>query len=101
MDRMGVPFVLIGRSKATYPSVRVDNIGGGRELGRLFAGRNFSSIFYLAGPRDHVDSIDREMGFKMGLMEGGFDMSRLRILTAGDGRRPGCSKGRSLRPYSR
>ena len=81
MSRMGLPFVLLGRPKDGYPSVRVDNVGGARELAHLFVRKNFDSILYISGPEGHVDSVDREMGFRMGLSEKGWDPSALLKIT--------------------
>lgn len=80
MSRMGIPFVLIGRPKSGYPSVRVDNIGGARELAHLFGEKNYPSLLFIGGPEGHVDSIDRELGFKMGLTEAGWNLGNLKIL---------------------
>ncbi len=83
MDRMGMPFVLIGRPVASYPFIRVDNVGGARAVAAYLAGQDYRKILFIKGPENHIDSMDRLAGLRLGLSENGFNMDNL-LLAGGD-----------------
>ena len=83
MNRVGIPFVLIGQPVDNYPFVKVDNVGGGRALAEYFISQKFKKILIISGPSGHIDSIDRTAGFKMGLIDHGFDIRNI-IIREGD-----------------
>ncbi len=83
MNRVGIPFVLIGQPVKDYSFIKVDNVGGGRKLAEYFVNQGFKRILIISGPPNHIDSIDRTAGFKMGLLENNFDISNL-IVREGD-----------------
>ncbi len=83
MERMGVPFILTGQPEDDYPFVKADNIGGGREVASYFCEMAYKKILYISGPQDHVDSVDRLAGLRVGLAEKNFDLANLSV-TPGD-----------------
>ncbi len=83
MNRIGIPFVLIGQPVKDYSFIKVDNVGGGRSLAEYFVDQGFRRILIISGPPNHIDTIDRTSGFKMGLLEKGFDINNL-IIREGD-----------------
>lgn len=83
MDRVGIPFVLIGQPYKQYPFIKVDNVGGGRVLASYFISQKFKRILIITGPSKHIDTKDRTAGFKMGLSEYGFNIDNL-IIREGD-----------------
>ncbi len=85
LDKRGVPFILIGSSipGQEYPSIKIDNVGGAREMAHHFAERAFKRILFITGPADNVDSKDRVYGFKLGLSERGIDSGSI-IFAEGD-----------------
>ena len=83
MKRVGIPFVLIGQPVKDYSFIKVDNVGGGRVLADYFVKQGFKRILIISGPPNHIDTIDRTAGFKMGLIENGFDINNL-VVREGD-----------------
>ncbi len=83
MDKVGIPFILIGQAYKSYPFIKVDNVGGGRTLALYFAEQNFRKVLIITGPSGHIDSIDRTAGFRMGFDEKGFDLDSI-IIKEGD-----------------
>ncbi len=79
MERIGMPFILTGQPVQDYPFVKVDNIGGAREVASLFVELGYKKILFISGPEDHIDSMDRLAGFRVGLAENGFDLKNLFI----------------------
>lgn len=77
LDKCNVPFILIGNtvSGQNYPSIKIDNVGGAREMAHHFAEHNFKKILFISGPANNVNSNDRAYGFKLGLTEKGIDQS--------------------------
>ncbi len=77
LDRQNFPFILIGNPIPGYnfPSIKIDNIGGAREMAHHFAERNYKRILFISGPANNVDSNDRAYGFKLGLSEKGINFS--------------------------
>ncbi|MCD6123223.1 MAG: LacI family DNA-binding transcriptional regulator [Spirochaetales bacterium] len=75
LDKHNVPFILIGNSVSgqNYPSIKIDNVGGAREMAHHFVEHNFKKILFISGPANNVDSNDRAYGFKLGLTEKGMD----------------------------
>ncbi|NOY08733.1 MAG: LacI family transcriptional regulator, partial [Spirochaetes bacterium] len=75
LDKRNVPFILIGNpiSGQNYPSIKIDNVGGAREMAHHFVKHNFKKILFISGPANNVDSNDRAYGFKLGLTEKGMD----------------------------
>ncbi|MCP5514880.1 MAG: LacI family DNA-binding transcriptional regulator [Spirochaetales bacterium] len=83
MERMGLPFILIGKPVSTYPFIKVDNVGGARAVASYLAEEGYKKILFIKGPELHVDSIDRLAGLKIGLSEKGFNLDNL-FLSDGD-----------------
>jgi len=83
MERMGLPFILIGQPVASYPFIKVDNLGGARSVAGYLYEQGFEKILFIKGPEDHIDSIDRLAGLKTGLSEKGFKAERL-FVAGGD-----------------
>ncbi len=85
LNKRGIPFILIGSSipGEDYPSVKIDNVGGAREMAHHFAERGFKKILFITGPPDNVDSKDRVYGFKLGLSEKGVNPDSI-IFAEGD-----------------
>ncbi len=83
--KRGIPFILIGSSipGQDYPSIKIDNVGGAREMAHHFAERDFKRILFITGPVDNVDSKDRIYGFKLGLSERGINPDSV-IFAEGD-----------------
>ncbi len=50
MNRVGIPFVLIGQPVNNYSFIKVDNVGGGRSLAEYFVSQNFKRIMIISGP---------------------------------------------------
>lgn len=83
MDRMGLPFVLIGQPVASYPFIKVDNVGGARAVAEYLVEQDFKRILFIKGPENHIDSMDRLAGLRLGLTEKGFDLDCL-FVSGGD-----------------
>ncbi len=71
-----IPVVLFNRvmrdgSVGTVSSVRSDNVGGGRAVGRFLAEGGHHRIAYVAGNEDSSTNLERERGFREGLGEAG------------------------------
>ena len=79
MERVGIPFVLIGQPYKNYSFIKVDNVGGGRNLAAYFSDQGFKKIMIITGPKNHIDTIDRTAGFRMGLNEKGFNLDNVII----------------------
>ncbi len=69
----GIPIVLFNRDQfdERLSSVTSDNMAGGRKLADFLVGGGHSRIGHIAGWEGASTQIDREAGFKAGLMEAG------------------------------
>lgn len=78
----GIPIVLFNRDQYDdrLSSVTSDNMAGGRKLAEFLAASGHQRIGYIAGWEGASTQIDREAGFKAGLMEAG-----LRLVARGVG----------------
>ena len=83
MERMGMPFILTGQPEGDYPFVKPDNIGGGRDVASFFSKMGYEKILYISGPAEHIDSVDRLAGLRVGLAEKNLDLNNLTVI-AGD-----------------
>lgn len=71
-----IPVVLFNRimaagSAGSVSSVRSDNVGGGRTVGRFLAAGGHRRIAYIAGNEESSTNLERERGFREGLGEAG------------------------------
>jgi LacI family transcriptional regulator len=79
MERMGMPFILIGQPVGAYPFIKVDNVGGSRAAAAYMIEQKCRKILFITGPEGHIDSIDRLAGLRAGLGEKGFNIKNLYI----------------------
>lgn len=70
-----IPTILVGnpsKKVSSAHSIRVDSVGGAREVAHHFADRGFKKLLFISGPRRNVESKDRWYGFHVGLRERGY-----------------------------
>ena len=79
INKKNMPVIFIGRpfNDSESPSVIVDNVGGARKMAHYFFSKNYRKILFVTGKNDNIDSNDRKYGFRMGLLECGFDVNSL------------------------
>lgn len=63
--------VIIGRPRAPFPSVGLDDYGAGLEMSQHLARLPLRSVVVLGGPLHHHAYRDRIVGFRQGLTEAG------------------------------
>lgn len=80
MERMDFPFILIGQPVLSYPFLKIDNIGGGRIVASYIADMGYKTVLYISGPENHIDSIDRLAGLKIGLFERKYNHDALKTV---------------------
>ncbi len=73
----GIPIVLFNRDQFDdrLSSVTSDNMAGGRKLAEFLAAGGHSRIGHIAGWEGASTQIDREAGFKAGLMDAGIKLA--------------------------
>lgn len=79
LTRKEIPFILIGNPLQEYPSIHIDNTGGGRRMAHHLYDHRFRKIVFLAGPETNVDSNDRWYGFRLGFAEKGGDPDQIQF----------------------
>jgi DNA-binding LacI/PurR family transcriptional regulator len=79
LRRRNIPVIFVGKPMEGVDahSIMVDNVGGAREMAHHFIDHGFQRVLFISGSKENLDSRDREYGFRMGLSERGFDLSRL------------------------
>ncbi len=80
--------VLIGRHYAPGDAVIPDNVGGARELARMFVNAGHRRIGVISGPSNLTTTHDRLAGFRMGLRDSGLELDEAAVVT-GDFTRDG------------
>lgn len=69
---IGIPSVFLGDLPgASVDSVKIDDFGGGRLLGRYLADRGHTRVAHVAGPALFSEAKARADGFEQGLADGG------------------------------
>ncbi|MGO1543888.1 MAG: LacI family DNA-binding transcriptional regulator [Gulosibacter sp.] len=77
LQARGFPFVLVNRTSGTAICATSDDYRGGYLMAEHFVKQGYDSIAILAANKDVSTSVNRESGFRDGLRELGFDMSKV------------------------
>lgn len=70
---LGIPAVLLDAQSATYASVGVDHVSGGRQAVRHLLAQGHTRIAHLSGPASLSQSRDRLAGARDAVVEAGLD----------------------------
>lgn len=83
LARREVPFVLVSRRSADYPSVTCDDLAGGSLAARHLLERGHTQVAIIAGEAYSSTSVDRTAGFRAVYADAGHPVSADRVVHCG------------------
>jgi len=97
LAQLRVPYLHIGSPLhgQSHGMVAVDNLGGGRAAAVHLAQCECSRVLVITGPGNHLDSMDRVSGFKLGWSESGGDPGALEYREGDYGKESGYKVAKS------
>lgn len=81
LEKESFPYVIINPNTEIKPASKaiIDNFEGGYMAANYLLEIGHKDLFFINGPRNHIDSISRENGFFMKLIEDGVKFNREKI----------------------